>query len=486
MSASQLSRHFAYNVLGVVLPVAITIFTTPIYLRTIGPERYGVLALLWIVVGYFGLLDLGLSRASANRLALVQDQETGVEIFWAAVWTSLSIGVAGGIALYAGGLVWEARSSGTAFSRELAQALPCLALFIPLATGSGVLTGALESRQRFLTVNIVGISGTLLFALLPLAIALLFTTSLAWLIPAALLSRFISFCWLAVAATRALGVRQMVRPAGRHVRDLLSFGGWAAVSSFVGTIMNSVDKLAIGAALGAASVAHYVVPFNAISRLSIVPSALLRALFPRMSQADAQSSKAMEVHALETLTIVMTGLCCGLILNLRALLELWLGAQLVPISVPIAMILAAGIWCNSLASVPFWALQAQQKPHVPARIHLLQVIPYLVVLMLALHFFGLLGAAVAWSGRMLVDALLLARASRYSQSALRPVGLGAAAVVAALAAGLGTADRQALFYVTLLLAPVFVFWAQRSSPQLRQKLTDLFRNLAARGRPRAP
>ena len=482
MSTARIGRHVAYNVMGVVLPTAITIFTTPLYLRRIGQERFGVLALLWIVVGYFGLLDLGLSRASANRLAVVQDREKAVEIFWAAVWTSFAIGVAGSIALYLGGRVWLSRTTSTAFTLEMAQALPFLALFVPLSTCGGVKTGALESRQRFLTVNAVAIAGTLLFALLPLAVAEFFTTSLGWLVPAALLSRSISFLWLSLAVTRVLGVRRIVSPARHHVRDLLSFGGWAAVSSFIGTIMNSVDKIIIGAALGAAAVSHYVVPYNALSRMSIVPNALLRALFPRMSQADAQSAKTMEVNALALLTVVMTGLCCALILNLRALLMLWLGSQLVPITIPIAIVLSAGIWCNSLATVPYLSLQARQKPQVPARIHLLQVLPYIAALLLALRFFGLMGAAVAWSARMLTDGILLARVSKYSARAWRPVYLGGALIAVATAIALTVANWRALICVTAMVAPLFVIWARRASPQLRQKTNDIWRTVLRRGR----
>ena len=67
--ASSISRNSIMTVLGVIAPMAVTVFTLPIYLRLIGEERYGILALIWLVFGYFGLFDFGLSRATANHLA---------------------------------------------------------------------------------------------------------------------------------------------------------------------------------------------------------------------------------------------------------------------------------------------------------------------------------------------------------------------------------------------------------------------------------
>ena len=69
MSGPRLRRNFAFNLIYPVVRLAVAIVTIPIYVRHVGDARYGVISIVWVLLGYFGFLDLGLSRAAVNALA---------------------------------------------------------------------------------------------------------------------------------------------------------------------------------------------------------------------------------------------------------------------------------------------------------------------------------------------------------------------------------------------------------------------------------
>lgn len=58
----SLIRNSAYNVVGQLIPILIGFFTIPVLIGKLGMDRFGLLSLLWVFLGYLTFFDLGLSH----------------------------------------------------------------------------------------------------------------------------------------------------------------------------------------------------------------------------------------------------------------------------------------------------------------------------------------------------------------------------------------------------------------------------------------
>lgn len=296
-------------------------------------------------------------------------------------------------------------------------ATPLLALAVPLAIWFACSTGVLEARSRFGAVNSVRIPTGVGNFVAPW-LASLFTADLFWVIGSL----------LAVRLAGALGMAWWARPEfalpaprwpSAGIRQLLRFGGWMTVSNLVGPVMSYFDRFAIAAWVTVAAVTHYTVPFDVISRLPMVPLAIMGVLLPLLVQASHSAPGTHPQHYTTITHTVKLLLVCwipGMVLTAWLgpwLLAWWVGADLATASTPIWRWLAVGVLVNGLAHLPFAMLQGAGRTDVIARIHLLELLPYMAGLWWALSHHGAVGAAVVWSLRVSVNtALLFAQAFR--------------------------------------------------------------------------
>jgi len=63
-------RHTGYNVAASLAPIVVSLATVPAQIHYLGEARFGVLAIFAILLGYFGVFDLGISRAAVGLQAV--------------------------------------------------------------------------------------------------------------------------------------------------------------------------------------------------------------------------------------------------------------------------------------------------------------------------------------------------------------------------------------------------------------------------------
>jgi O-antigen/teichoic acid export membrane protein len=477
----SISRHTSYNLLGALLPLGIALVTVPLYLRIVGPERYGLLSICWLLLGYFGLFDFGISRAVSQKIASLREQgdDARSETFWtglaltlvlAAIAIPLSFPLAGlalsFIDIPAGPL-----------GGEVGRAVPWLAAVVPVALVGALLNGVLTGRERFGALNLIEGAANVLLSVVPLVLAWVFGPELWLLLAGSLAARLFSLTLLGAVCARAVPVG---RPRFRRnlVRQLAGYGGWVSVSSLVGPLLAMWDRFAIGAVLGPKAISIYVIPFSVAIRLIMAPAALTNALFPRFAIASKEDLERLCLTALTAVSVVMTPAVLVSILGSGPFFSLWLGREIGTPAAEIAYILLPGIWANGLGLVALSILQGQGKPRFVALAHLAETLPYAGLLYLGLTYFGLAGAALAWSIRVAADALILIRLARVPMARLAPLLFPAALLAAAAAVALLLPLDSILRWVLLVLllaAGTFDSWRRRP-----EALDQFVRGAAAR------
>ena len=76
----QVLRHAGWNLAGNALPLAAAALAMPVIVNRMGVERFGLLSLAWVLIGYFSLFDLGLGRALTKLIAERRDGPSAGEI----------------------------------------------------------------------------------------------------------------------------------------------------------------------------------------------------------------------------------------------------------------------------------------------------------------------------------------------------------------------------------------------------------------------
>lgn len=412
----RLARKMLWNAAGLTLPLIVGVAVVPVILRGLGTERFGFLSVIWMLIGYFSIFDLGLSRTLtklvADRLATDRAADIGPLASTAllmVVVTSAVMSVVIGVS--AGTIASRAFHGSPALVPEARQAISCLAASLPFVLVGTLLNGLLEGHQRFSLINAVRIPTGIMLLIMPLLV-LPFTPNLAVITASLMLVRIANALTLWVLARRAvLGLD--LRPSAfdpQLMRPLLTYGGWLTVSNVVAPITVYFDRFLIAGALGAAAVAYYTVPYDVLVRLWVLPVAVQGVLFPVFSSMHVQKSPsiaAMFKRSSEATLLLIAPAAVSCMLLASEGLRAWVGPVFAEHSANTARILAIGVLVNSMARTPFTYIQSAGRAKWTAMLHVLEVPLYIFVLWWLLKRDGIDGAAYAWTARILLDTVVL-------------------------------------------------------------------------------
>lgn len=404
------------NLVGMGAPILLALFCIPPLIQGLGLPAFGLLTLVWVVLGYFSVFDLGIGRALTLALAQrrTQDQPEHISpLVVTGVAVTGLLGLAGAVLLAstAGLLAGLMTRSEPQLAPVAEVALYAIAAALPAVTMTAALRGVLEAHNRFGVTNAIRLAMGFITYGGPLLV-LQFAEGLVPVVVFLTLARVLTCLAHFVAAWRVLpeASRSPRRWSNAELRPLLVSGGWMTCSNVISPLMSYLDRFVVAYVVGAGAVAYYTTPYEAISRLTVIAEAVLGVLFPALGAALAtQPERARQLYAqgVRVMAAVMLPVAVTIAVFARDLLTLWISPDFAAQSFRVMQVLTLGVAVNCVARVTFTAVQSQGRADVTAKLHLFELPVFLVLLYGASTHYGIVGAACAWAIRAVLDFLLL-------------------------------------------------------------------------------
>jgi O-antigen/teichoic acid export membrane protein len=411
-----IARNTGLNLLGLVVPLAVGFVTIPMVVRALGHERFGILALVWVVFGYFGLFDLGLGRTATRFVAdgLGRNETDKLSGY---LWTTVALQTAIGLA--AGGLSHAAApfivrrilNIPASYEAETILTLRLVGWSLPVMFAASSFRGVLEAAQRFDLVNAVKVPVNVLFYVLPLL-----GVALGYALPGIVVLLVVSraaalLAWGAMAVGVLPELRSVPRPRRDLVRPLFSFSGWLGLSAILYAVTTSLDRLVIGSLLTVKAVTFYSAPYEAVNRLGVVSGSLSMVLFPAFSFLDAggRRDRAETLFSRSSKFLLLTTgpVFVALLFFARDFLGLWLGPDFAAQSAFIVQALSAGFLLNTLCAVPNNYLIGIGRVDVAPKYQAFELPAFAGLAWLGAKLWGLDGVALASALRLAAFAVFL-------------------------------------------------------------------------------
>jgi O-antigen/teichoic acid export membrane protein len=475
-SQSRLAHNTLLNFLGLAVPLALAFFVMPVAAHYLGPARFGLIGLAWAVTEYLVLFDLGLGRATVRFVAdsLHRQPEAVTEIASITTAIQLATGAIGGaaFAFFAPALVRAAFHLDPAISAEATSMFRVVGYSLPAVLLLSGLRGILEGAQRFDLSNGIRMLSSSASVALP-AIGAVVGASLPAIMWWILISRVLVCALYVLAIGRALPQLRWHWPrAWSRSRELISYGGWVLVSNMISPVLGYFDRFALGAIAGVAAVGFYTAPYEGVTRLLLIAVSLSTSLLPAVAALETGGDRARSTGLVSasarTLMVVMAPPLAVILAFAPALLQIWLGPIYAAQSATALRVLAVGVFANALAQLPFATLYGFNRPDLPAKFHIGELIIHLPLTIFLVRRFGITGAATAWSARVTLDLCLLLAASASCASVPIRALLGGrtgrviaavGALVAALLLDSQLLPRATPIAIAVALASVAAFFA---------------------------
>ena len=298
----KIIRNTAFNIVGRFWYIIIGIILAPYIVHRIGPERYGVLSLTWVLTGYAGLLDMGIGTALSRFTALF-DSSGDRDALGAMIGTALFFYTALSALVVAAAFFCIKPFIGILnippyLYNETKIAFWIAVICLVVNNISGIFASVLTGIQRMditnkgaIAVSFVTLGGTVVVLRsgygLPGLVAVNAICALAGCI----------FYMIIICLLMPDIMRSKIRVTREIFGRLYSFGYKMQIVRIAGIVSTQVDKFLIGVLLSIGLVTAYQLGMSVVMSAMSLTALLVSALMPAFMEIEVRDGRPALVSA---------------------------------------------------------------------------------------------------------------------------------------------------------------------------------------------
>ena len=193
-------------------------------------------------------------------------------------------------------------------------------------------------------------------------------------------------------------------------KPVLRFSIWISIANVIGPIISYSDRIIIGGVISTAALTYYSTPYEIVTKLLLIPGALVGVLFPLFSASFTSiPDKAIDLFAkgVKYIFLIIYPLVFFIVAFSFEGMHLWLGEAFAQKSSTVMQFLSIGILMNSLSLIPNTFFQGTGKPQVPTLLNLAELPIYIFGMWFMISNYELEGAAFFYMIAATFDALIM-------------------------------------------------------------------------------
>ncbi len=384
--------------------MVLTFVTAPYTVHHLGPELFGILALVQVTAGFAGLLNLGIGRALTkyvSELYWKNDYQAINQLFQTAWATCVMAGSVGLLVL-----IGPRETIGRLFFRGGPEVNSVVGFAIYVAA-FGLFTSMLleaitaipVAAQRFGVCNIIGVLTGAVRCLGPV-IVLACGYSIRGVLSVILASNVLSVVAFAVLSRRLVpGLSLWPSFRVDAFRKLFSFSLPLLLSALFSLIIARIDRFILAYYMPLAAVTFYTLPSSISEKASLGVANITSVVFPFTSELHSMGAhdRVHELYLRSTkiLTLVTLPITVILLAVPGPILRYWLGPEYAAQGAVTLTLLGTATFLSAIGAVPTVTSLGVGNAWMPAAFAFASSVINLVSNLLLIPRYGINGAALA-------------------------------------------------------------------------------------------